>query len=104
MTMGDLVPAALVLLLGGGSSPLERAKRAMRVLQKPYEKVPKESLRQLQAALMMLAGKILSPEEMKKLKEGLGMMEIVRIAVEEAKRQIFGELYKEMLAKYHIVS
>lgn len=95
MTMGDLVPAALVLLLGGMSSPLERAKRAMRVLQKPYEKVPKESLRQLQAALMMLAGKILSPEEMKKLKEGLGMMEIVRIAVEEAKRQIFQEGVEE---------
>lgn len=85
--MEALVPAVLVPLMGGDFSRVERVKRAMRILRRTYEKIPAEGLKQLQAALLMLANKTLSEEEWKELQEDLDMMTFIKVAVEGAEKR-----------------
>lgn len=83
----DLVPVVFTPLMGGEMALLERARFGVGVLSGEYPKVTKEDLRRMLAALMVLAGKVLDPEEMERVKETCGMSDFFRMLVEDGIQQ-----------------
>ena len=79
----ELVPLALVSLMGGELSKKERIKAAFRILRKA-EHVPETDMRKLEAVIYAMADKFLDRADMEEIKEEIKMTRLGQMLVEEA--------------------
>ena len=82
----DMVPLALVSLMGGRLSQKERIKSAFRILRKAGD-MPEEHIRKLEAVIYAMADKFLDRAELEEIKEEIKMTRLGQMLVEEALEQ-----------------
>lgn len=87
VTKADLVPVVFTPLMDGKLTPVERTKLGIRTLSKEYEKVSKEDLNRMQAALFVLADKFLTRAEMEKVKEVCAVNTFLQMYVDDGIQQ-----------------
>lgn len=83
VTKADLVPVVFTPLMGGKLTPAERTRLGIRILSEEYEKVSKQDLNRMQAALFVLADKFLTRTEMEKVKEVCAVNAFLQMYVDD---------------------
>lgn len=79
----DLVPMLLTPLMGGRMPKKERVLQGFGWLKEEYPDVSRDELAKMQAILYPLACKVLSNEEMKEVKEVVGMTLLGQMLMED---------------------
>lgn len=85
-TRSDLVPLSLCLLMGGRMPLADRVKAAFEIIQKA-KGVSAEDIARLEAVLYVMADKFLEQEEMKRIKEEIGMMKLSQVLFDMGKEE-----------------